>query len=95
MANTSSAKKMLRKIGRRTIINKMRKSMIKTCIKKIMKAIKLGDKLEAQKMFRSAQPHLHRAVCKGIFHKNNVARKLSLLSDKIKSMAGEFIVGKI
>lgn len=95
MANTSSAKKMLRKIERRTLINKMRKSMIKTYMKKVIKSVLSGNKLDAILAFREVQPHLHRAVGKGIFHKNNVARKLSALSAKVKAMPGEFICGPI
>lgn len=95
MPNTSSAKKMLRKSERRKVINKMRKSLVKTMIKKVMKTIETGTKIEAIKAFREAQPHIQRSASKGIFHKNNVARKISKLSSKIKNMPGEFIVGKI
>lgn len=93
MPNTSSAKKALRQTIRRTIINKMRKTRIKTAIKKVLVAIASGDKLIAQHQFRIAQPILHKSVGKNILHKNNVARKLSRLSGKIKSMPGQFIVG--
>jgi small subunit ribosomal protein S20 len=95
MPNTSSAKKMLRNNHRRKLINKMRKSFVKTQIKKVLEAIKSQNKLEAIKAFREAQPHIQRAACKKIFHKNNVARKLSALSQKIKALPGEFVVGKI
>ena len=95
MPNTSSAKKALRQTIRRTLINKMRKTRVKTAMKKVLKAIVLGDKMSALKAFQAAQPELHRAVNKKIFHKNNVARKLSKLSAKIKAMPGEFITGKI
>jgi small subunit ribosomal protein S20 len=95
MPNTSSAKKMLRNNQRRKLINKMRKSLVKTQIKKVLKAIQSQNKLEAIKAFREAQPHIQRASCKKILHKNNVARKLSYLSKKIKALPGEFVVGKI
>ena len=93
MPNTSSAKKALRQIVRRTLINKMRKTRIKTAIKKVLVAIASGDKLIAQQQFRIAQPILHKSIGKNILHKNNVARKLSRLSAKIKIMAGQFITG--
>lgn len=95
MPNTSSAKKALRQSNRRALINKIRKTKIKNVIKKVLIAIKLGNKLEAQKKFRDAQPVLHKSVHTNILHRNNVARKLSKLSGKIKSMPGEFIIGKI
>jgi small subunit ribosomal protein S20 len=95
MPNTSSAKKALRQTIKRTLINKMRKTKIKTAIKKVLAAVSSGDKLIAQKEFRVAQPVIHSAVNKRILHKNNAARKISKLSAKIKAMKGEFIVGKI
>ncbi len=95
MPNTSSAKKALRQTATRTLINKMRRTRVKTAIKKVLKEIAGGTKLSALKAFQVAQPELHRAVNKKIFHKNNVARKLSKLSAKIKAMPGEFVVGKI
>lgn len=93
MPNTTSAKKALRQTIRRTLINKMRKTKIKTAIKKVLVAVASGDKMKAQQEFRITQPILHKAVGKNILHKNNVARKLSKLSAKIKSMQGEFLVG--
>jgi small subunit ribosomal protein S20 len=95
MPNTSSAKKALRQTIRRTLINKMRKTRVKTAIKKVLKAVLAGDKMVALKAFQDAQPELHRAVNKRIFHKNNIARKLSKLSAKIKAMPGQFVTGKI
>ena len=95
MPNTSSAKKALKQTIKKTLINKMRKTKVKTAIKKVIAAITSGNKLTAQKEFRSAQPIIHSAVNKHILHKNNAARKLSKLSAKIKCMKGEFIVGKI
>lgn len=87
MANTSSAKKMVRKIERRTAINKARRSRVRTYLRKVEEAIASGDKNAAQAALKIAQPELHRAVSKGIFHKNTIARKLSRLSSRIKAIA--------
>jgi small subunit ribosomal protein S20 len=95
MPNTNSAKKALRQTLRRTLINKMRKTKVRTAIKKVLIAVASGDKLVAQKEFRVAQPVIHSAVNKNILHKNNAARKISKLSDKIKAMPGKFLVGKL
>ncbi|MEO1425357.1 MAG: 30S ribosomal protein S20, partial [Pseudomonadota bacterium] len=43
MANTKSAKKMVRKIERRTAINKMRRSRVRTYLRKVEEAIAAGD----------------------------------------------------
>lgn len=87
MANTSSAKKMVRKIERRTAVNKARRSRVRTYLRQVEEAIASGDQKAAQQALKSAQPELHRAVSKGIFHKNTVSRKLSRLSSRIKAIA--------
>lgn len=87
MANTSSAKKMVRKIERRTAVNKARRSRVRTYLRQVEEAIASGDQKAAQEALKSAQPELHRAVTKGIFHKNTVSRKLSRLSSRIKAIA--------
>ena len=87
MANTSSAKKMVRKIERRTAVNKARRSRVRTFLRKVEEAIATGDKTAADTAFKAAQPEMHRAVTKGVFHKATVARKLSRLSARIKALA--------
>ena len=87
MANTSSAKKMVRKIARRTAVNKSRRSCVRTYLRKVEEAISAGDKAAAETAFKNAQPELHRAVNKGVFHSKTVARKLSRLSSRIKALA--------
>lgn len=87
MANTSSAKKMVRKIERRTAVNKARRSRVRTYLRKVEEAIASGDKNTAEAALKVVQPELHRAVSKGIFHKNTVARKLSRLSARVKAIA--------
>lgn len=87
MANTSSAKKMVRKIARRTAVNKARRSRVRTFLRKVEEAISSGNKGAAEAAFKSAQPELHRAVTKGVFPKKTVSRKLSRLSSRIKALA--------
>lgn len=88
MANTKSAKKMVRKIEKRTLVNKMRISRIRTFIKKVRSAISSGSKDVAQTAFKVAQPEIHRGVTKKVMHKNKAARILSRLSAHIKAMVG-------
>jgi len=87
MANTTSAKKMVRKIARRTAVNKSRRSRVRTFLRKVEEAIASGDKKAAEAALKSAQPELHRAVSKGAYHQKTIARKLSRLSSRIKSLA--------
>ncbi|MFN3959722.1 MAG: 30S ribosomal protein S20 [Parvularculaceae bacterium] len=86
MANTASAKKMVRKIARRTAVNKARRSRVRTFVRKVEEAIAAGDKKAAAEAFKAAQPELHRSVTKGVAHKATVARKLSRLAQRIKAL---------
>ena len=88
MANTASARKRIRQTEKRTIRNRARRSRVRTFLRKVEHAISGGDKPQAQDAFRAAQPELQRAVTKGVFHRNTVARKLSRLSTRIKSLGG-------
>lgn len=86
MANTPSAKKAVRKIERRTAINKTRRSRVRTYLRQVEEAIASGDQSAANEALRAAQPELMRAAQKGIFHANTASRKISRLSSRIKSM---------
>ena len=87
MANTASARKRNRQNERRTVRNQARKSRMRTFVKKVEAAIASGDKAAAQAALRSAQPEMQRAAGKGVVHRNTVARKLSRLSSRVKSIA--------
>jgi len=87
MANTASARKRIRQTERRTERNKARKSQMRTSVKKVETAIASGDKAAAAEALRAAQPEMQRAASRGVTHKNTVARRLSRLSARIKSLA--------
>lgn len=84
MANTTSAKKAVRKIAARTAVNKNRRSRVRTFVRKVEEAIAAGDKAAAETAFRAAQPELMRAVTKGVIHKNTASRKVSRLASRVK-----------
>ncbi len=86
MANTSSAKKCVRKMERKTAINKNRRSAVRTELRKVEDAITAGDAKLAKTAFADAEPALMRAVSKGIFHKNTGARKISRLAKRVKAL---------
>lgn len=54
MANTSSAKKMTRKIAKRTAINRSRRSRMRTFLRKVEEAIAGGNGYAASEALRSA-----------------------------------------
>jgi len=87
MANTSSAKKAVRKMARKTEVNKARRTMVRSTLRKVEDAISAGDKTAAQTALKAAEPAMMRAVGKGVFHKNTGARKISRLTKRVKTMA--------
>jgi len=87
MANTPSAKKAVRKIARRTEVNKARRSRMRTFIRKVEEAIESGDGKAAAEALKAAQPEIMRSVTKGVLKKNTAARKVSRLSAGIKKIS--------
>ena len=86
MATHKSAEKRIRQTEKRTAINRSRMSRVRTFVKKVETAIATGDRQEAQSAFQVTQPELHRAITKGVLHKNTVARKLSRLATRINAL---------
>lgn len=86
MANTPSAKKAVRKIARRTLVNRNRRSRMRTFLRKVEEAIATGDAAAAQVALRAAQPELMRAAQKHVLHKNTAARKMSRLAARVKAL---------
>lgn len=86
MANTRSAKKMVRKIERRTEANKARRTNMRTQIRKVEEAIEAGDKAQAVDALRAAQPKIIRSAQKGLLHARTAARKVSRLTKRVNSL---------
>jgi small subunit ribosomal protein S20 len=86
MANHKSAEKRVRQTAKRTAMNRARTSRVHTFVKKVETAIATGDKAAAQSALQLAQPELHRAITKGVMHKNTVARKLSRLAARVNAL---------
>lgn len=87
MANIKSAKKRILVTAKKTMRNKMIKSGVKTAIKKVLVAVKAGNKEEAKVALKNAIQAIDKACSKGIFHKNNASRKKSRLSKLVNKMA--------
>jgi small subunit ribosomal protein S20 len=87
MANTPGAKKAIRKIARRTEVNKSRRSRVRTFLRKFEEALTGGDAAAAKAAFVKAQSELMRAVSKGVVHRNTGSRKVSRLAARLKKHA--------
>jgi small subunit ribosomal protein S20 len=87
MANTTSAKKAVRKIERRTAVNRARRSQMRTFVRKVEEAIASGDATAAAQALHAAEPLIMRAAQKGIVHKNTASRKVSRLAHRVSTLA--------
>ena len=86
MANHKSSKKRILRNNKRNEINSHRISRIRTYIKKVETEISSENKDKANEAFKLAMPEIQRGVSNGLIHKNTASRKLSRLSNKIKSI---------
>ena len=86
MANHKSAKTRIRRNDKRSMINGMRRSRVRTFVKKVVALIAEGNKEAATAAFDVAQSEMMRAAQKGVFHKNMASRTISRLAQKIKAL---------
>ncbi len=86
MPNTSSAKKTVRKIARRTEVNKARRAQLRNSVSKVEEAIASGDRQAALAAFKQAEPAIMRAAQRGVVHKNSASRKVSRLTRRIAKL---------
>ncbi len=86
MANHKSAKTRIRRNDKRSMINGMRRSRVRTFVKKVDALIAAGSKDEAVSALRIAESEMMRAAQKGVFHKNTASRTISRLAQKIKAL---------
>ena len=84
MANTKSTKKATRKIARRKEVNKMRKTRMRSTVRKVEEALASGDKGAAETAFKAAQPESMRAATKGGLRQNTASRKVSRLAKRVQ-----------
>ncbi len=93
MANTAQAKKRAKQAEKHRTRNAGQRSNLRTFIKKVIAAIRAGDKEQAQAAFKIAQPVIDSAVNKGLIHKNKAARNKSRLSARVKALLPAAILG--
>ena len=90
LANIKSAKKRIlvneTKAARNKAIKSKVKTAVKTSIKKVETAVQKNDKAAAQAALTEAISTISKATSKGVYHKNNCARKISRLSKAVNSI---------
>ena len=86
MANTKSAKKAARQSARRTVVNRARRTRLRSVVRKVEEAIAAGDRSGALAAMTEAEPVIIRAAQKNIVHRNAARRKVSRLAHRIAEL---------
>lgn len=87
LANSAQARKRVRQAEKSRLANNAYRSMMRTYVKKVLKAIKDNQKDAANLCLKDAQAFLDKAANKGIIHKNKASRAVSRLNARIKAIA--------
>ena len=87
MANSAQARKRARQAVKQRAHNASLRSVLRTSIKKVIKAIEAGDKAAAQAAYNDNVSVIDRIADKKIVHKNKASRHKSRLSAAVKAMA--------
>lgn len=86
VANTKQSKKRAKQAEKHRQHNASLRSMMRTYIKNVVKAVTAGDKANAEAAYKAAVPVIDRMADKGIIHKNKAARHKSRLNGHVRGM---------
>jgi len=86
LANIKSAKKRAKQAVVRNARNASQRSMMRTALKKVIKAIDAKDKPGAESAYKTAEPLLDRYSSRGLIHKNKANRHKSRITARIKAL---------
>ena len=86
MANTPSAIKRARQAENRRQHNASRRSMLRTHIKKVLRAIEAKDKAAAEAAYQAATPVIDKMARQGLIHKNKAARHKQRLNAQLRAL---------
>lgn len=87
MANSRSARKRARQAQHRRAHNASRRSLLRTSIKRVVRALDAGDHEAARSAFTAAIPIIDRMATQGIIHRNKAARHKRRLHAVLKRLA--------
>jgi small subunit ribosomal protein S20 len=86
LANIASSIKRARQAEKRRSLNHSQNSRLRTHVKRVLNAVREGDKEKAAAAYKSAVSVIDSSVGKGFLHRNTAARRKSHLNAKIKAM---------
>jgi small subunit ribosomal protein S20 len=85
MPNTASAIRRVRRVGKQTSVNRLRKSKYKAAVKKMEDLIKNGEKDKIKSFLPNFQSTLMKIAKTGTINKKTASRKISKISKRIKN----------
>jgi small subunit ribosomal protein S20 len=86
LANSAQARKRARQSEVNRKRNASQRSMLRTYIKNVVKAVEAGDAAAAQTAYTKAVPVIDKSVGKGLIHKNKAARHKSRLGQHVRAL---------
>ncbi|MFP3874566.1 MAG: 30S ribosomal protein S20 [Thiohalophilus sp.] len=86
MANTAQSRKRARQAEDNRQHNAAYRSKFRTFVKKVLGAVKAGDKAQAEQAYKQAVAIIDKTANKGLIHKNKAARQKSRLNARIRAM---------
>ena len=86
MANSAQAIKRARQAEKHRQLNASQRSNMRTHIKRVIAAIKRGDRDAATAAYREAVPVIDSAAGKGLIHANKAARHKRRLNQHIRAL---------
>jgi small subunit ribosomal protein S20 len=86
MANSRSARKRARQAERRHAHNASRRSLLRTSIRRVLRAIDQGNRESPQSALITAVPIIDRMATHGIIHRNKAARQKKRLNAVLKRL---------
>jgi len=86
LASHASAIKRAKQNERRRVRNLNLKTLVKSSIKRVRKAVEKNDVEAAQKALQKTIPLIQKSRSKGAMHKNTSARKVSRLTRAVNAL---------
>ena len=86
MAHSAQARKRARQSEKRRQHNASQRTLLRTRMKQVVKAIESGDKSAAEAAYVRAVPVIDKSAGNNLIHRNKAARHKSRLSAQIQQM---------
>lgn len=87
MANTAQAKKRARQAEIHRARNAAQRTLMRSRIKAVLKAVAAKDKDKAKDAYRAAASYIDRMAGRGMIHKNAAARYKGRLNERLRALA--------